>query len=175
MTTHTASSSPRIGRIATLDQLARAYPELARRVLRYLLARCDVDHATAEDATHDAIEDITRRVCRRETVEHPLTFACAWARNALRNEQRAAARLHERLTTDRPYGRVRVERRAQVDDQQRQALHDQLTAAEFEALTLRLRGLTIAQAAASLGIPRTTYTSRLQRAHARLRRLARAR
>jgi DNA-directed RNA polymerase specialized sigma24 family protein len=81
-------------------------------------------------------------------------------------------RLVERLTTDRPYGRVRVERRARVDDQQRQALRDQLTPLEFEALELRLRGLTIAQAAARLGIPRSTYSTRLQRAHARLRRLA---
>ena len=92
MTTRTASS-PRIGRIATLEQLAHAYPELVRRVRRYLLARCDVDHAAAEDAAHDAIEEIARRALRGETVEHPVTFACARARNALRNEQRAAARL----------------------------------------------------------------------------------
>src|SRR4051794_2204825 len=174
MTTRTASS-PRIGRIATLEQLARAYPELARRVLRYLLARYDIDHAAAEDAAHDAVEDIARRARRGETVEYPVTFACARARNALRNEQRAAARLAGRLTTDRPYGRVRVERRARVDDQQRQALRDHLTSAEFEALELRLRGLTVAQAPARLGIPPSTYSSRLQRAHERLRRLARTR
>src|SRR3954470_20889053 len=174
MTTRTARS-PRIGRVRALEQLAHAYPELARRVLRYLLARYDVDYAAAEDAAHDAIEDIARRARRGETVEYPVTFACARARNALRNEQRAAARLVDRLTTDRPYGRVRVERRARVDDKERQALRDQLTPLEFEALELRLRGLTIAHAAARLGIPRSTYSTRLQRAHARLRRLARTR
>src|SRR4051812_33901989 len=70
MTTRTASR-PRIGPIATLEQLAHAYPELARRVRRYLLARYDVDHAAAEDAAHDAIEDIARRARRGETVEYP--------------------------------------------------------------------------------------------------------
>jgi RNA polymerase sigma factor (sigma-70 family) len=174
MTTRTARS-PRFPAIASFEQLARAYPELARRVLRYLLARCDADHAAAEDAAHDAIEEIARRVRRGEPVRHPLTFACAHARNAVRNEQRAGARLLERLTTGRSYGRIRVERRARVDDEQRQALREQLTAIEYQALELRLRGMTVEAAAASLGVPRSTYTSRLQRGHARLRRLARTR
>src|SRR3954468_20064504 len=98
MTTRPASS-PRVGRIATLEQLAHAYPELARRVLRYLLPRYDVDYAAAEDAAPDAIEGMARRGRRGETVQYPVTFACARARNALRNEQRAAARLLDRLTT----------------------------------------------------------------------------
>jgi RNA polymerase sigma factor (sigma-70 family) len=172
MTSRTATS-PQFPAITTLEQLAHAYPELTRRVLRYLLARCDVDHAAAEDAAHDAIEDIARRVLRGEPIKHPLTFACTWARNAVRNEQRAAARLADRLTTGRPYGRIRIERRARVDDEQRHALRDQLTPTEYGALELRLRGLTVEQAAASLAIPRSTYTSRLQRAHTRLRGLAR--
>jgi RNA polymerase sigma factor (sigma-70 family) len=174
MTTRPARS-PRFPAITSLEQLAHAYPELVRRVLRYLRARCDADHAAAEDAAHDAIEDIARRVRRGETVRHPLTFACARARNALRNEQRAATRVADRLTTGRPYGRLRVERHARVDDEQRQALRETLTPIEYEALELRLRGLTVEQAAASLGIPHSTYTSRLQRANARLRRLTRTR
>ena len=123
MTSRTATS-PQFPAITTLEQLAHAYPELTRRVLRYLLARCDVDHAAAEDAAHDAIEDIARRVLRGEPIKHPLTFACTWARNAVRNEQRAAARLADRLTTGRPYGRIRIERPARVDDEQRHALRD---------------------------------------------------
>ena len=141
MTTHTGSARIAVG--ARRSSNWRARLPSSRGECRATFRPLRRDHAAAEDANPRGDQEDRAAACRGEPVEHPLAFACARARNVLRNEHRVAARLLERLMTDRPYGRVRVERRAR-------------------ASTLTPRR-TDAQAAARLGFPRSAVLEGLER------------
>jgi RNA polymerase sigma-70 factor (ECF subfamily) len=152
------------------DRLEACFDAHYGSVLRFLRRRMDI----AEDA-EDAATDVFAVACRRSDAIPPEPETLLWlyavARNVLANHRRAARRrgnLHARL--------VHHHDRAQVDPIGARDTADEVLAA-FRSLNDRDRdllslvaweGLTAAQIAVVLGVPRPVASARLYRARGRL-------
>ncbi|MCL2419885.1 MAG: sigma-70 family RNA polymerase sigma factor [Conexibacteraceae bacterium] len=173
----TLRSRPR--QMRTPGDLAATYTELHRSIVRYVMARSEVDRAVAEDAASDALEAVLRRL------QAGTPTSAGWARRVAWYEvakaERAAVRLEQRLKLAATHGGAVISRRgatgrpAQVSPEQWAAVSALCNPREADALALRMAGLSYRQVADRLGVPESTSTSRIASAHRKLRAAARDR
>jgi DNA-directed RNA polymerase specialized sigma24 family protein len=159
----------------TVADLERNFGALFEAVVRYVTVRGDYSVQEAEDAAMDATEAILKRLRAGETVDRPRAWASSFAWYEVAKRRRAHARLMRRVVQEAPYSCKGAQRASQVAPEQIAAVRDLLSVEEFAAMALRMSGLTYREGARALGVSEATFTSRVARAHRKLRHAAKRR